>query len=375
MLEGTFLLSALVLSYTWIGYGLLLALVRCFRKLHIEKRPFTPRVSIIVAAKNEESRIRGRIEDLLCLDYPAGELEIIVASDGSTDHTAPIVRSFSDDRVRLLEFPKTRGRAAVHNDAVRAATGEILVFTDAATRFARFFLRNVVANFADPCVGCVSGVLVFQNQEASALARQRGLYWRYEYWLRRLESESGVFACASGPCMAVRKRLYRPLSDTSYDVDFLTPLDVVEAGALVLQEDEAIAFDEMFSTPQQELRAQIRMVSRNLCGYLDRRFLLNSRAHAWFAWSILSHKVLRWMTPFFLVLLFVSSALLAVRGQARPLWLAQIVFYAAALIGWLQVRAGRPAPVVSAPFAFCLANLGFLLGVLRCFRSERIAVY
>ncbi len=369
------MLSGLVLFYTWLGYGLLLALLCRFRKIRIEKRPFTPRVSIIIAARNEQRHIRERLENLLGLDYPPENLGILVASDGSTDRTAEIVRGFPDGRVRLFDFPRSRGRAAVHNDAAAVAQGEILIFTDAATRFERAFLLRLLSNFADPRVGCVSGVLIFSNQDASVVPRQRGLYWRYEYWLRKLESDCRVLACASGPCVAVRGELFRSLANASYDVDFITPLDVIEAGSLVLQEREAIAFDQMFSTPRQELRAQIRMVSRNLSGYLDRRCLLGSPGRARYAWSLISHKVLRWMTPFFLVILFASNTAVAIRGEALALWFGQLAFYAAATVGWLRVRKDRPAWVLAYPFSFCLANLGFFLGMVKALRNQRIVAY
>lgn len=376
MRNGLFMASLLLLLYTWVGYAALLALLARCRKVRIEKRPFTPPVSIIVAARNEEAHIRERIENLLEMDYPPEKLEILVASDGSTDRTAETVRGFTHQRVRLLEFAGSRGRAAVHNDAAAVTRGEILVFTDAATRFDRGFLKSLLANFADARVGCVSGIIAFRNRGATNLTQQRGLYWRYEYWLRQRESDSGVLACASGPCMAVRKELFRPLADATYDVDFITPLDVVQAGRLVLQEPAALSFDQMFPTPQQELRAQVRMVARNLGGYVDRHCLLDSPQFAWFAWSLVSHKVLRWMTPFFLLVLFASSTALAARGgSALALWLGQVAFYASALLGWRRARAHRPAWVFSAPFAFCLANAGFLFGVWKCLRNERIVAY
>jgi len=375
MLVWFLILCFLMIAYTWFGYGLLLAGLSHFRKVSIQRGSFTPRVSIIVAAKNEEKQMRGRLANLLQLDYPPEQLEILVASDGSTDRTVEIVRSVKDERVRLLDFPESRGRAAVHNDAAERARGEILVFTDAATRFERSFLQYLIRNFADARVGCVSGIINFGNREVSAVRRQRGLYWRYEYWLRRLEDQCGILVCASGPCMAVRRGLFQPLKDLSYDVDFMTPLDVAEAGFLVLQEDEAVAYDEMFATPRQELRAQVRMVSRNFGGYLDRHCLLDARRNAWLAWSLVSHKVLRWSTPFLLLLAFVSTGILAAQGHASALWLAQVVFYGTALIGWLRTRSGRQTRVFALPFAFCLANVGFFLGMIKAFRNQRIVTY
>jgi len=377
------LLCAALLSYTWIGYGVLLSVLAKFKRVRIAKAPIAPAVTVIVAARNEEQNIRARVENLLLLDYPHERLEIMIASDGSSDRTAEIVREFSDQDVRLLEFRESRGRAAVHNDAVKQSRGEILIFTDAATRFEPSFLLQLVSNFADPRVGCVSGQITFGSQGASAVTRQRSLYWRYEYWLRHLESSCGILACASGPCMAVRKELFRPLSDRSYDVDFMTPLDVIEQDGLVVQEPAAIAFDEMFSAPRHEFRAQVRMVSRNLRGYLDRGCLLFEPRKSWFAWSLVSHKILRWLTPFLLLSMFAASARLAARRELVSIWIVQVTFYVAAVVGWLHNKTGHSSSLLSTlfstlfskPFAFCLANIGFFFGVLRCLRRQRITVY
>lgn len=366
---------AALLLYTWMGYGCLVWLLAKLRPIRVRKAPITPMVSIIVAARNEQENIRARIEDLLLLSYPRDKIQIIIASDGSKDRTADLVRERSDEQVLLLEFPKSRGRAAVHNDTVAVASGQILVFTDAATRFARDFVTELVSNFADPRVGCVSGEIVFENRNATSVTRPRSLYWRYEYWMRNCESRCGVSACASGPCMAVRRDLFRPFAHGSYDVDFMTPLDVVEQGYLVLQDPSAIAVDQMFAAPRQEFRAQVRMVSRNLRGYLDRYCLLSLSGRPQFAWALVSHKVLRWLTPFFLITLFSSNTFLVLRGHWFPLGIAQLTFYMAAAIGWLMVKTRQSASPFSVPFAFCLANVGFLFGVLRSLRDQRITVY
>lgn len=375
MLMWIFTFCVLAILYTWFGYGLTLKVVSCIRNVPIHSQPYFPLVTVIVAARNEENNIEHRLRNLLELDYPPQCLEIIVGSDGSKDRTAAIVQQIQDPRVQVFEFSESRGRASVHNEAVQRAHGEVLIFTDAATRFHQSFLSTLTPSFADAKVGCVSGVIEFGNREASEISRKRGLYWRYEYWLRGLESTCGLLVCASGPCMAVRKTLFRSLANSSYDVDFMTPLDVVQAGSLVLQEEKAIAYDEMFSTPRQEMRAQARMVSRNLAGYADRKFLLTRYAYLLLAWSLISHKILRWSTPLILLLAFLANAALAVGGHLRVLWLLQVLFYLTAVLGWFTARSGREMNIFSAPFAFCLANLGFLLGIFKAMKSQRIVVY
>jgi glycosyltransferase involved in cell wall biosynthesis len=375
ILYTLFLGSASAVLYIWLGYPGFLFLLGHLRKYPIDKRKITPTVSIVIAVRNEEKGIGDRIRNLLELDYPPDLFEVYVASDGSIDRTVEIARAFSDERVHVLEFPKQRGRALVHNDVVPLTKGDIIVFTDSATRFDPSFLSEIVSNYADPRVGCVNGMLDFENRNASTITRQRGLYWRYELWLRQAETDCGIFLCASGPCMSVRRNLFRPLQNPTYDVDFMTPLDVIEAGALVVQDSKARATDLMFSSSQQELKAQARMVSRNLGGYSDRRFLVGPARLVPYAWSLLSHKVLRWLTPFFLLTALLGNILLSVRGHAMFLLLLQLAFYAAAAIGWWLMELKRPASIFSGPFAFCLANVGFFLGVMKCVGNERVTTY
>ena len=367
--------SASVLFYTWVGYPGFMFLLGRLRKCPIDKRKITPTVSVVIAVRNEEKDLGDRIQNLLELDYPADLFEILIASDGSTDRTVEIARGFADERVHVMEFTKRRGRALVHNDVVPLAKGDIIVFTDAATRFETSFLSEIVSNYADPRVGFANGVVDFQNRDASTVTQQRGLYWSFELWLRQAETDCGIFLCASGQCMSVRRNLFRLLQNPTYDVDFMTPLDVIEAGALVVQDSKARATDLMFSSSQQELKAQARMVSRNLGGYSDRRFLVGPARLVPYAWSLISHKVLRWLTPFFLLTALLGNILLSVRGHAMFLLFLQLAFYAAAAIGWWLMELKRPASIFSGPFAFCLANVGFFLGVMKCVGNERVTTY
>jgi cellulose synthase/poly-beta-1,6-N-acetylglucosamine synthase-like glycosyltransferase len=367
--------AAFIISYTWVGFPLVLGLLTRLRQVRICRREFFPLVSVIVAAKNEEENIRERIENLLELDYPSDKLEIIIASDGSTDRTTEYVRQICDPRIRFFDFAQNRGKAAVHNDLVPQAQGSIVVLTDAATRFGRNFLSKLLPNFADPRVGCVTGVLWFRNHTSSMVAKHRGLYWRYEYMLRNLQSRCGVYTHGSGPCMAVRKELYRPLRDRSYDADFMTPLDVVEAGYLVQQENEAIASETLFQTPKEEIRAQIRMVTRNVRGYLHRRWLLGSPKTWPVAWALISHKLLRWLTPFVLIVLFAANSYLAARGRFLSLWVLQCAFYGCAAFGWLLARLYGRAWIFAIPYTFCLANAGFMVGVTRAVRGRQIPTW
>lgn len=373
-LWAVFLASAGVLVYTWLGYPLLLLLLRRLRRAPVKRGTAAPRVAVIIAAYNEQEQIEARIRNLLELDYPAGNLEIIVASDGSDDETPQRARVVGGERIRVLHWPARRGRATVHNDAVAAARGEIVVFTDAATRFEPGFLRNLVAPFADPAVGCVTAELGWRSPQSNRVQEGRRAYWRYEFALRRWESDCAVLCVASGPCMAVRKQLYRALASPAYDVDFITPLDVLQAGFRVVHEPAARAEEALFAGDAGEFRAEVRMVTRNLSGYLHRRFMIASGVSPAIPWALFSHKVLRWLSPFFMLSLVLSSACLAA-PLARLALVLQAAFYLTAVGGWLTRAAGRRNLALRMAYGFCLANASFFVGVLRALRGRPLVVY
>jgi len=356
--------SILVLCYVYFGYYLVL---RCTAGVYNRKTTVmeghTPRVSVIVAAYNEEAAMAGRIENLLGQEYPMDKMEIIVASDGSRDRTADIARGFADRGVRVLDFSENRGKAWVHNDSVKAASGEIILFTDAETRFNNEAVRNIVRHYADPAVGSVTGRLVLVGA-GDGVSDSEGLYFRYENLLRSLEGRLGVLATGTGACISVRKELYRPLGGID-DSDFVTPIDCVKAGRLVRFEPEAVATDHPPRNPASEFRMRVRMTSRNFLGTVKRcgaGFVFTSPL---FAFCLLSHKFLRWFTGFFLLAALASNLVLAGNGPAYGFLLGcQAVFYGLAFAGWIGGRGGRSIPVASQIFSFVLASAGMCVGVV-----------
>jgi cellulose synthase/poly-beta-1,6-N-acetylglucosamine synthase-like glycosyltransferase len=374
-----FWLSVFMVLYTYGGYYLLLEVFRVLRKGTTSQAPsFTgddpPRVSVVVAAYNEEERIVDRIDNLLGCGYPENKVEILVVSDGSTDRTVDLVRSCGDDRVNLLEFGQNRGRAAVHNDAVRAATGQILVFTDAETQFEPLFLRNMIPYFGDESVGCVVGNLIYRTDD-DAIAEAESLYWKYEKRLRNLESDLGLLATATGACMGVRKDLWKKLEATD-DVDFIAPLDVIIQGYRVVFAEEAMASDFPPHSAKSELETRIRQTSRNFLGTIRKWTWRQWIKYPMVTWALISHKILRWLTPYFLLAVFFSNLFLYHEHTMYALTFAcQIFFSILAVIGYLGARRKRIVPVASSIFAFCLANIGMAIGVFNALTGKIPAVY
>jgi cellulose synthase/poly-beta-1,6-N-acetylglucosamine synthase-like glycosyltransferase len=366
-----------IVVYTWILYPLLLWIFNLRRPqvadtARFEKLPF---VSIIIAAHNEQETIAEKLQNCLELAHQHDRLEILVASDGSTDRTSEIVHSFAarDSRICWIKSDRRVGKSGVQNLAAARARGQVFLFTDARTGMTAGTLETMIDDFADTRVGLVTATVFFGHPE-NAVEKGQGFYWRYELFLRTAESNLGILATGSGQALLVRRELFRPLP-TCYGDDCIMPLDVRLQGYRVVQDRKAIVYDTMPHSIEGELRARIRMTARNWTGTLSRPALLNPLRFPLTAVGLVSHKLLRWLTPFFLAAVLLSSALLAVKGESSVLWWLQVGFYLSALIGWRLARKRRPAWVFSYPFSFCLANVGFLLGIVKALRNQKIVAY
>jgi cellulose synthase/poly-beta-1,6-N-acetylglucosamine synthase-like glycosyltransferase len=324
---------------------------------------------------NEEARIEQKLENCLALAYPPGAVEIVVASDGSTDATDSMVERWEAHNacIRLLQTHDRAGKSGAQNLAVAQARGELLLFTDAETSLQPDLLNRIAENFSNPEVGLVAPVVRFGKFDA-AVSQGQGAYWRFEILLRQWESDIGILATASGSAFAIRRNLFRPIPPQFGD-DCTIPLDIRLQGFKVIQDAQAIVFDQMPHDIAGELRTRVRMTARNWNGILSRSGLLNPFRFPGTAWGLVSHKFLRWLTPFFLAAAFLSNGLLFRQPPWIWIWMLQVCFYAAALAGWKISRSGRRQPLFGYPFAFCLANAGFFLGVVRGLRGERIVAY
>lgn len=367
------------LIYVYAGYGLALRLAAALAPRRAdEDTPAVaalPRITVLVTVFNEERGIGERVANLLDCEYPMPLLEVIVASDGSTDRTDSIVESLSDPRVRLFRSRARGGKSVTQNEALATATGDVIVFTDADTRFDRKFLMAIARPFNDAEVGAVDGHLLFRHHDAAGIGASQDRYWRYELWLRALESRLGLLAVMSGACMAVRRELLGPLpSDVGEDC--IVPLDVVAGRRRVVHAADAVAIDRMQTTPEGELRARARMTLRNWKGTWMHPRLLNPLRHPGYAWSLWSHKLLRWLSPVMLIVGTLACILLARASAAFAAAAIGLgIFYALGLIGWLTARRGTSIPLAGAVFSFLLANAGFLIGIARAMRGASVTHY
>lgn len=363
--------------YVWAGYPILVFLLASVfsRKRNFLEQPEYPFVSIIVPVHDEEQKIAAKLENCLELLYPPDRFEILVASDCSTDTTEEIVRRFiaRDSRIQWLQSDRRVGKSGVQNLAARHARGDLLLFTDANTAMPHGVLRMMVDHLSDPTVGLSTARVLFGRPKDS-VEKGQGFYWRYELFLRSAESDLGILATGSGQALLVRRELFQPLP-SCYGDDCIMPLDIRAQGYKIIQEREATVYDAMPQGIDGELRARIRMTARNWTGTLSRPPVLNPLKFPLTALGLISHKLLRWLTPFFLAIILVCNTLLALQRQFIFLWCLQAVFYLSALVGWQLTRKQRPAWVFGYSFSFCLANIGFLLGMVKAFRNQKIVAY
>ena len=374
-----YFLGLFMLLYLYGGYALVLRVVTGFKAgAPIEKAyedVFFPTVTVLVTVYNEDDKIKARINNILKCEYPKDKLQILVASDGSTDATDEVVREMRDERVKLFRPKERKGKTDTQNQAIKEVSGEILVFTDADTQFERTFLKEIVRPFSDPSVGGVDGHLKFITDEKSGVSQSQGFYWAQELLIRKFESYLGVLAVASGACMSIRTALFRPMVATVGE-DCLVPLDVVSQGYRMVHADKALAFDRMEHDSSSEFKTRVRMTLRNWQGTWLYPHLLNPFKNPGVAFSLWSHKVLRWLSPMFLILWVVAG--LGLYWSSSPfnlLGISSLMFIVLALLGMIANYLNQRIPIASGVYSFCLANAGFLVGVVKALIGEKVTSY
>jgi biofilm PGA synthesis N-glycosyltransferase PgaC len=347
----SFWICAACVLYAYAGYPLMLGLLS-HRRREPRREPFRGSVSFVVAAHNEEANLNRRLNELADqLDNSDIAGEIIVVSDGSDDSTADIARNFQRGQVHVLELTQHEGKAAALSAACALAQNEILVFADARQTWAADALVRLLENFADPRIGAVSGDLIVQSQPG--IMAGVGLYWRFEKWLRRQEGRLHSTIGVTGAISAVRRGLFRPIPPGTILDDVYWPLRVVLQGYRVVHDQRAHAYDRLPEHTGDEFRRKVRTLAGNL--QLITRLpvlLLPWRNPVWWQW--VSHKLLRLVAPWALLVILVISALLPGPFYALALW-TQLIVYAVGLSS-IKPVGGKPTPLAAAAGSFLVLN-------------------
>lgn len=328
-----------------------------------------PSVSVLIAAHNEERVIGDRIRNALALDYPANLLEVVVASDGSSDATTRIVRQFAGRDVQLLESPVRQGKAAMLNAAFRVLRGDIVLLSDANTFMQPDALRSMVRWFADPHTGVVCGRLVLIDPTTGR--NVDGMYWRYETFLKRCEGRLGGLLGANGAIYAVRRALFTGIRRDTIIDDFVIPLKMhLRTGCAIVYDDGAVAHEESAPDLAAEFKRRSRIGAGGFQSIVTLGRLLRPR-EGWIAFTFLSHKVLRWACPFALVSALAANIVLAVDPRYRLLLALQVVVYLLAVIGHWVTGAHPLSRVLRLTTMFALMNAALLVGFWRWVSGEQ----
>ena len=365
-----------LIVYTYFIFPLLVVLRGILLKKPYKSEDVSPlpRVSVIIAAYNEEKEIGEKLNNILSLDYPKDRLEVVIASDGSTDRTNEIVSEYASRGIMLLPLPRL-GKAGALNAAVAASTGEILVFSDANSIYKSDALRAIVRPFADAKVGGVAGNQVYLKKKGTSVvgAGERS-YWDFDRIMKQFESSAGNTISATGAIYAIRRSLFEPVVEGVTD-DFYTSTNVIARKYRLVFAPDAIAYESVAGTSKMEFGRKVRVITRGLRAVLiARRQLLNPFRYGFYAVQLFSHKALRRLVVFLLLLLLLVNPFLWNDGPFYQLtMLGQLGFYGLGLLGYLLdgTRLGRLKPF-TIPFYFCLVNLAVLLAALNIMRGQQI---
>lgn len=355
--------------YTYVGFPILLLLRGLLFRRDVRLGTDLPRVSLVVVAHNEAEYISKKLDNAHAVHYPREKLEIIVASDGSDDGMNELVERYNSPQVRLLALPR-RGKNPTLNAAVAAATGDVLVFTDADSMLGQDSLHHLVAPLSDPNVGGVAGDYHYESDSAEGGGERT--YWSFDRLLKEMESRAGSVISATGQLYAIRRELFQPVPSGVTD-DFYTSVRVIGAHKRLVFEPKAIVTGPVAASDDAEFQRKVRILTRGFNSVWESRHLLNPARYGFYAVQLFSHKVLRRLMALPLLVTFLTAPLLWRRSWIYKLaTLGQFGIHGLALLGYLLrgTTLGRKKPL-SVPFFFDMVNIAAVIALGNRLRGKR----
>jgi len=377
-----FWIAAALVGYSYLGYPAWLWLRSRWSPRPVRRSSgqssALPAVTAVMVVRNEETVIARKLDNLLTLDYPQENLDLVVVSDGSSDRTPAILADYARDsrvrtRLRTLIKPASEGKAAGLNDAIKLATGDVLLFTDARQQIESGALRLLIENFADPDVGAASGELMLGDPTSGETGEGMGLYWRMEKKIRELESASGSVAGATGAIYCARRRLLdaSPLPEGTILDDVLLPMQIVRKGSRVIFDSRARAWDSPDLGEGREFSRKVRTLSGNYQLLQLAPWLLSSQNAIRF--EFITHKLSRLVVPFALLALLIASMFLPQPFYRAALG-AQLAFYALSLAALAGVKIGPLSRVADPARTFVVLNSAAMVAFIN-FVTGRKAIW
>lgn len=375
-----FVILTALLVYIYCGYPCLLSvLARLFRRSHRTDESLEPSITLIISVHNEERVIEEKLANALDLDYPPDKLEIVVVSDGSTDRTDEIVTAHAARGATLIRTPERRGKTAGLNLAMTRVNGDIVVFSDANAIYDRHALRRLVRHFADEAVGYVVGHARYSGGDESAAGNSESTYWDMEVRIKQWESDFSSVVGGDGALYAIRRHLYEPLAESDIN-DFVNPLQIVAKGYRGIFDPSAWCSERTAGEFGKEYGRKVRIANRSFNGLLRVAVVCNPFVVGRFAWQVISHKLLRWFSPFIIACHLAASVMTA---GTTPTGMAAfaatacyLLFFLFALVGWWrEIVPGRHRALWYLPYYFVLMNIAAAVGVIKRLRGEVISTW
>lgn len=376
-----FYISFFILFYNYIGYGILLYLLIKIKRLIKGTPPpapvYEPGVTLLVAAYNEETHIREKIQNTLSLDYPADKCHFIFITDGSTDRTMDIIRE--EPRIQLLHIPDRKGKTAAINRAMPFVTTPIVIFCDANTMLNKEAISNIVKHYADENTGGVAGEKKVLGKENGGAASTEGIYWKYESYLKKLDAELYSVVGAAGELFSIRTALFQPVEERVVLDDFIISLRINMKGYRIAYAPDAYAMEDPSFSIREEHKRKIRISAGGFQSIVMLKGLLNFFKYPVLSFQYISHRVLRWtLSPLSLPILLITNILLTFYTNDvfyKLILAAQLLFYALGLAGYVQALNQKKSKLSYIPFYFLFMNVAVFQGFARYLRNKQSAAW
>ncbi|QGQ48158.1 glycosyltransferase family 2 protein [Metabacillus sediminilitoris] len=362
----------ILIFYIYFGYPTLLWILTKLKKATINSDlTFEPMVTMFIAAYNEEKVIRNKLLNTVGLSYPKDKLQVIVVSDDSSDRTNDIVKEVAAEYpfIELNIVYGRKGKTEALNKSVTLAKGDILVFSDANSMYKKDAIQHLVKYYVDESIGGVCGELKLVNPTNSTIGESEGVYWKYERLLKTLESQTGTTVVGNGSIYSIRKSLFKPMNPNVGD-DMQNPLIMIGQGKRFIYDRDSVTIEETSPSNVEEFGRKVRIVTRSFTGVLSYKRLFNPIKRPELFFKYLSHKLLRYLVPYYMIIIFVLNLFLISQPFYMILFALQILFYLLAYVGRFM-----KSFVTYIPYYFCIVNLAALIGTYRALTGKRQAVW
>lgn len=382
ILKLLFWILVFIVFYAYVGYGIILYLLVLIKRVFVKKAQhdveYEPEVTLFVAAYNEKEYVEAKINNTLSLNYPKEKIKQVWVTDGSDDGTPTLLESYQHNGLQVYHVPERGGKIGAMNRGMKFIETSIIVFSDANTMLGTESIRRIVNLFADPKVGCVSGEKrIFQDEKQSAAATE-GIYWKYESKLKKWDAELYSVVGAAGELFAIRRELYQEVEKDTLLDDFIISLRIAMKGYTIQYDPEAYAIEAPSANVKEELKRKIRISAGGIQSVVRLAKLLNPFKYGILSFQYISHRVLRWtLAPLSLPFIFILNAFIAyneginAKNPYTLLFIAQVVFYLAAILGWILENQKIRIKLLFIPYYFFIMNLAVFLGLKRYLKKAQ----